>query len=59
MAHVPSICGVCRGRKPKHFCTTEGKYICNECINFCHKNAHNWKELENGQKGEKPKEHSS
>lgn len=45
MAHIPRWCGVCKGAKPHHFCNTENKYICADCIKFCHRLAHNWKEL--------------
>ncbi len=45
MAHIPRWCGVCKGTTPVHFCDTENKYICRDCNHFCHKLAHNWREL--------------
>lgn len=39
-------CGVCKGSKAKHHCKTENKDVCDGCLHFCHRMAHNWDEGE-------------
>lgn len=47
MAHIPKWCGICKGARPKVFCSTENRYVCTQCNLTCFKYAHNWTELEN------------
>lgn len=50
MAHIPSWCGVCKGTAPHYFCNTEQRYTCEDCVKFCHKMTHNWRELSEDEK---------
>lgn len=51
MAHIPSWCEVCKGSMPIFFCKTEKHFICGHaCEAFCHKSAHDWRDMTDEEK---------
>lgn len=44
LVHFMHLCEVCESKKAHYYCTTEKRWTCIVCNDFCHRKAHSWED---------------